>query len=487
MGAETDVSGGDRQLAGPKVAQLGKVTGNAVDDVPAGCTGSTDGDARLPLRRASMAVAIAMMMDRERERKEGSALGPSWSIEHSTPLSPSPRAVVLLCVTSVTFRVQDLYEYVGPAGNMESVVALLRACITLLAELVFGRLPLDGARLSLRTKGIDRSLLNSLKGRDLKAFVDGSVLEDGSCGCGIYYRDGHYLNFSGGFAAESASSNLAELAALFFALLRHPKGQHLSIFSDSAFALHVVQSVSTEAESDLSTSAAARKRNRRTGRVNANTCPKLDSREQAVAHCVWWLLRLRTAQTVFYKVPAHKGFTQNHSADSLARQGAEAGPVHELPRSASPWALFLLLMRYLLGQSKLDGGTMDTSSFIQTNEAECAAAAAARRRAMVPRPGSTGTSTELTRVLALDCEMVGIGAFGHESRLASVSVCNDQGNSVYFSYAKPPRPVTDYRTKYSGIEPKHLADAPTAAQVQKEVKELVSGHVIVGHSLEVCE
>lgn len=370
---------------------------------------------------------------------------------------------------------------------MQSVVALLRACITLLAELVFGRLPLDGARLSLRTKGIDRSLLNSLKGRDLKAFVDGSVLEDGSCGCGIYYRDGHYLNFSGGFAAASASSNLAELAALFFALLRHPKGQHLSIFSDSAFALHVVQSVSTEAECDLSTSAAARKRNRRAGRINAIACPKLDSREQAVAHCVWWLLRLRTAQTVFYKVPAHKGFTQNHSADSLARQGAEAGPVHELPRSASPWALFLLLMRYLLGQSKLDGGTMDTSSFIQTNEAECAAAAAARRRAMVPRPGPTGTSTELTRVLALDCEMVGIGAFGHESRLASVSVCNDQGNSVYFSYAKPPRPVTDYRTKYSGIEPKHLTDAPTAAQVQKEVKELVSGHVIVGHSLEVCD
>ena len=166
---------------------------------------------------------------------------------------------------------------------MQSVVALLRACITLLAELVFGRLPLDGARLSLRTKGIDRSLLNSLKGRDLKAFVDGSVLEDGSCGCGIYYRDGHYLNFSGGFAAASASSNLAELAALFFALLRHPKGQHLSIFSDSAFALHVVQSVSTEAECDLSTSAAARKRNRRAGRINAIACPKLDSREQAVA------------------------------------------------------------------------------------------------------------------------------------------------------------------------------------------------------------
>ena len=158
---------------------------------------------------------------------------------------------------------------------MQSVVALLRACITLLAELVFGRLPLDGARLSLRTKGIDRSLLNSLKGRDLKAFVDGSVLEDGSCGCGIYYRDGHYLNFSGGFAAASASSNLAELAALFFALLRHPKGQHLSIFSDSAFALHVVQSVSTEAECDLSTSAATRKRNRRAGRINAIACPKL--------------------------------------------------------------------------------------------------------------------------------------------------------------------------------------------------------------------
>lgn len=90
MGAETDVSGGDRQLAGPRVAQLGKVTGNAVDDVPTGCAGSMDGDARLPLRRASMA-AIAMIMDRERERKEGRrSLGPSWSIEHSTPSLPRP-------------------------------------------------------------------------------------------------------------------------------------------------------------------------------------------------------------------------------------------------------------------------------------------------------------------------------------------------------------------------------------------------------------
>ena len=375
-----------------------------------------------------------------------------------------------------------------PFAAVQYGAALLRALWTLTIELLCGGLPLGRARLLLRTKGIDRTLIHSPKGRDLKAFIDGSVLESKACGCGVYYRDSHYLNFSGGFAATSVTptSNLAELAALYFALVRHPRGQHLSIFSDSAFALRVVQAASVDADTELGSTAVARKRSRRAGgSASATTCPTLNPCERSLAQCIWWLLRLRTAQTCFYKVAAHKGFAQNHCADSLAKHGAEHGPMNSIPLGGSWRALILLLMRYLLGQSKLDGGTMDVSSFVQTSDAETAAEAMARRRAMVPRPKPTGDSTELTRVLALDCEMVGIGAFGYESRLGSVSICNDQGNQVYFSYAKPARPVTDYRTKYSGLEHKHIVDAPPAVQVQKEVKELVAGHVIVGHSLEV--
>jgi DNA polymerase III epsilon subunit-like protein len=80
--------------------------------------------------------------------------------------------------------------------------------------------------------------------------------------------------------------------------------------------------------------------------------------------------------------------------------------------------------------------------------------------------------------------MVGVGPMGWDSRLASVSVVNEFGNQVYFSYAQTNKPVTDYRYKYSGIKKEHLANAPSFAQVQAEVKSFIEGHVIVGHSLE---
>ena len=102
----------------------------------------------------------------------------------------------------------------------------------------------------------------------------------------------------------------------------------------------------------------------------------------------------------------------------------------------------------------------------------------------VRRPQPIGKSTEHTSLIALDCEMVGVGAWGGESRLASVSIINAEGNEIYFSYAKPPRPVTDYRTKWSGIERKHLVDAPPAKQVQEEVRKICDGRVVVGHSLD---
>ena len=155
------------------------------------------------------------------------------------------------------------------------ILALLRALKTLVLESILGGMPLSRSRLLLRTKGIDRTLIHSPKGRDLKAFIDGSVLESNACGCGVFYRNDHYLNFSGGFDAASVAStaptsNLAELAALYFALVRHPRGQHLSIFSDSAFALRVVQAASVEADTDLSATAVVRKRNRR---ANPTACP----------------------------------------------------------------------------------------------------------------------------------------------------------------------------------------------------------------------
>ena len=48
------------------------------------------------------------------------------------------------------------------------------------------------------------------------------------------------------------------------------------------------------------------------------------------------------------------------------------------------------------------------------------------------KPKPIGPSKEVTNLIALDCEMVGVGAFGSKSVLASVSIINEDGNEIYF-------------------------------------------------------
>ncbi|XP_040322535.1 RNA exonuclease 4-like, partial [Herpailurus yagouaroundi] len=62
----------------------------------------------------------------------------------------------------------------------------------------------------------------------------------------------------------------------------------------------------------------------------------------------------------------------------------------------------------------------------------------------------------LTRALAIDCEMVGVGPEGEESVAARVSIVNQHGKCVYDKCIKPTQPVTDYRTAVSGIRPENL-------------------------------
>lgn len=70
-------------------------------------------------------------------------------------------------------------------------------------------------------------------------------------------------------------------------------------------------------------------------------------------------------------------------------------------------------------------------------------------------------SPSLTKALALDCEMVGVGPKGEESIAARVSIVNQYGKCVYDKYIKPTEPVTDYRTAVSGIRPENLKQGMT--------------------------
>ncbi|XP_031844703.2 uncharacterized protein LOC116432252 isoform X1 [Nomia melanderi] len=90
---------------------------------------------------------------------------------------------------------------------------------------------------------------------------------------------------------------------------------------------------------------------------------------------------------------------------------------------------------------------------------------------------------KLTKHIAMDCEMVGIGD-GTESMIARVSIVNSHSYCIYDKYVKPREPVQDYRTKVSGIRPHDLQNGEDFQVVQKEVAEILRGRILVGHALK---
>lgn len=83
---------------------------------------------------------------------------------------------------------------------------------------------------------------------------------------------------------------------------------------------------------------------------------------------------------------------------------------------------------------------------------------------------STGTSTGIpTKYLAIDCEMVGAGPKGSISQLARCSVVSYDGDVVYDKFIIPPMPVTDYRTRWSGIRRSDLYRATPYSEARKDV------------------
>ena len=90
--------------------------------------------------------------------------------------------------------------------------------------------------------------------------------------------------------------------------------------------------------------------------------------------------------------------------------------------------------------------------------------------ALPPLDPVRAAESELTKWLALDCEMVGVGPRGSRSALAQVAIVNDRELPVYVCYVKPAEFVTDYRTRFSGVRPFHMKHALPFHQVQKEVR-----------------
>uniref|UniRef100_A0A4W4HB16 Exonuclease domain-containing protein n=1 Tax=Electrophorus electricus TaxID=8005 RepID=A0A4W4HB16_ELEEL len=86
-------------------------------------------------------------------------------------------------------------------------------------------------------------------------------------------------------------------------------------------------------------------------------------------------------------------------------------------------------------------------------------------------------------LVAVDCEMVGTGPGGKYSELARCSLINYYGTVIYDKYILPRLPVTDYRTRWSGITKKHLKGALSFEEARNEILHILKGKVIIGHAL----
>nr|XP_032831624.1 RNA exonuclease 4-like [Petromyzon marinus] len=87
------------------------------------------------------------------------------------------------------------------------------------------------------------------------------------------------------------------------------------------------------------------------------------------------------------------------------------------------------------------------------------------------------------KLVAVDCEMVGLGPGGCRGALARCSVVDYYGSVLYDSYVRPEEPVTDYRTRWSGIRPSHMREATPFRAAQREIVQLLHNKVVVGHSI----
>lgn len=89
------------------------------------------------------------------------------------------------------------------------------------------------------------------------------------------------------------------------------------------------------------------------------------------------------------------------------------------------------------------------------------------------------------RVVAMDCEMVGVGEDGVRSVLARVSIVDFYGNLLLNTFVKPTEPVTDYRTFVSGVRPHNLdsSDAMEFHACRSLVQQFLQDKILVGHGL----
>jgi RNA exonuclease 4 len=125
------------------------------------------------------------------------------------------------------------------------------------------------------------------------------------------------------------------------------------------------------------------------------------------------------------------------------------------------------------------------SSALLAADDEILTAAPPLKCSMFVRGALRGGPAKLTKVIALDCEFVGVGEGGREDALARASLVNSRGEVLVDSFVRVDRPVVDYRTEVSGVRPEHLAalDAADPKAARAEIADILKGRILVGHAV----
>lgn len=88
-------------------------------------------------------------------------------------------------------------------------------------------------------------------------------------------------------------------------------------------------------------------------------------------------------------------------------------------------------------------------------------------------------------IVAMDCEMVGVGPSGTQSALARVSIVDGNGNVLLDRFVRPKEKVTDPRTHVTGITIDMLGGKGVLEEdtARKQAADLMEGKIVVGHAL----
>ena len=132
-------------------------------------------------------------------------------------------------------------------------------------------------------------------------------------------------------------------------------------------------------------------------------------------------------------------------------------------------------------------------TFPNINELLAVAVAAAAKELQVEKDKRDAYESSVpdevkTSYVALDCEMVGVGADGKQSALARVSITGWNDEIILDTFVQVPDRVTDFRTHVSGVRAKDIKftnhNAMELHACRKKVGEILKNKILVGHSLK---